>query len=146
MYYSISRARVSRHAGPLLETSWEKEQIACQLLTCFNMLRNIPAPGYFGPLECQSSEKSIFWISPHDEPDQHRQMSGPFKSEVELNTALVQKYLYNGGPARKAKFNSRLFPSTLRDHPAVSGTGTTEETIITNSDRSFVLVDLEAAG
>ncbi|KAK8141920.1 hypothetical protein G3M48_009681 [Beauveria asiatica] len=126
---------------------WEKEKIAHQLRTCFNMLRNIPAPGYFGCLGGQPFEESIFWISPHDKPDQYRQISGPFKSEAQLNTALVQKYLYNGGSAQKAKFYSRLLPSALRDHAAVFTHGDLQrKNIIIKSDKSFVLIDWEAAG
>ncbi|TQV91999.1 hypothetical protein V2A60_004307 [Cordyceps javanica] len=140
-------------SGESLEACWsllescQKKEIASQLRTCLNMLRNIPAPGYFGCLGGQPFEESVFWISPHDEPDQHRQISGPFGSEAELNKALVQKYLYNGGSAHKAKFYSRLLPSALRDHAAVFTHGDLQrKNIILKKDKSLVLIDWEAAG
>ena len=86
---------------PLLEPR-EKGEIACQLGAYFSMLRKIPTPGYFGCVRRQPYEQSIFWTSPDDKPEQqqqnqqNQQISGPFNSEAELNSALVKKYLYNG--------------------------------------------------
>lgn len=126
---------------------WEKKKIESQLRTCFNMLRKIPAPGYFGCVGRQPFEESMFWISPSDEPDQHQRISGPFQLETELNTALIQKYIYNGGSAQKAKFYSRLLPSVLRNHAAVFTHGDLQrKNIIIRGDMTLVLVDWEAAG
>ncbi|KAJ3499406.1 hypothetical protein NLG97_g347 [Lecanicillium saksenae] len=140
-------------SGESLDVCWalleplEKERIARQLRTHFNMLRNAPAPGYFGCLGCRPFEESIFWVSPQDKSDRHRQISGPFKTEAELNMALVQKYLYNGGSTQKAKFLSRMLPSALRDHTAVFTHGDLQrKNIIIKSDKSIVVIDWEAAG
>ncbi|ATY66340.1 phosphotransferase enzyme family [Cordyceps militaris] len=130
----------------LLEPS-DKEKIARQLRTHFNMLRNIPAPGYFGCLDSQPFEESIFWVSPKDKLDQRWQINGPFKSEAELNTALVQKYLYNNGSAHKATFLRRMLPSVLKDHVAVFTHGDLQrKNVMIKSDNSIVLIDWEAAG
>ncbi|PMB69624.1 hypothetical protein BM221_004268 [Beauveria bassiana] len=81
---------------PLLDLC-DKDQIASQLRVCFATLRNIPALEYFGCVGRRPFEDLIFWVSPKTDHDQYRHIRGPFNSEAELNTALVQKYLYNGG-------------------------------------------------
>ncbi len=140
-------------SGKTLEVCWtllepgDKEKIACQLRAYFNTLRDIPAPGYLGCVGEQPFEESIFWIPPGEKSDLQRQISGPFKSEAELNTALVKKYLYNNGSTHKAKFYSRVFPSVLRDHTVVFTHGDLQnKNIIITDDKSVVLVDWEAAG
>lgn len=127
--------------------SWEKTKVATQLRVCLDLLRNIPAPGYFGCIGRRPFEESIFWTSTEDEADSHGQISGPFNSESELNEALVRKYLYNGGREHKAKFYSRMLPSVLRNHTAVfSHSDLQRKNIIMREDRTVMIIDWEAAG
>ena len=130
--------------GALLEQH-EKKRIAKQLRTWLNMLRNIPAPGYFGCVGRQPFEESIFWTCPSDKGDK---LNDPFSSETELNTALVRKYIYNGGSAQKAKFYTRVLPSVLCNHVAVFSHGDLQRkiVIVRDDDKTLVLIDWESAG
>jgi hypothetical protein len=138
--------------GATLDTRWDaisgidKSEIARKLRLMFDRLRSIPSPGYFGCTGRRPMEECMFWTRREDgvEPGL---IDGPFDTEAQLNNALIEKYLYNGGIPSKAEFYRRIFPSVFCDHASVFTHGDFQrKNILVKDDGNLVLIDWESAG
>ncbi|KAH8800722.1 phosphotransferase enzyme family protein [Xylogone sp. PMI_703] len=110
----------------------QKEKVCIQLKHFCDELRSIPSLGYYGSLGERGLEDPVFWMG-NEAPS--GSINGLFKSEDELNNAMIQKYIYNNLPIQKAEFYRHAFPVVLRNHQPVAG------------DRySLVVIDWEFAG
>lgn len=96
---------MERIVGQRLDTLWpqldnaSKTEIANQLRQQFDQLRALHTPGFFGYIDRQPFEESVFWTAPEDNM---KHISGPFDDESQLNDALIQKYIDNGGLQHRA--------------------------------------------
>ncbi|PNY26134.1 Uncharacterized protein TCAP_03930 [Tolypocladium capitatum] len=124
----------------------EKDRIASQLRLQIDTLRSLPTPGYFGCIGRRPFEESMFWTAPEDGVDDGT-YSGPFDTELKLNDALVQKYLYNSGLHHKAQYYRRVLPLVLRDHGIVFSHGDLQrKNVILKENGEPVVIDWETAG
>lgn len=140
---------MERITGERLDAIWDgcdlakKSEIAEELRSHMNTLRDIPSPGYFGCVGRRPFEDSLFWTAPHDSIS----VSGPFDSESLLNSALIEKYFYNSGLDQKAAFYRRVLPLILRGHEPVFTHGDLQrKNIIIRENGAVVLIDWETAG
>ncbi|KZZ90003.1 phosphotransferase enzyme family protein [Moelleriella libera RCEF 2490] len=138
--------------GCSLDTAWtrldstDKVKISNQIRAHLDILRGIPAPGYFGCIGRKPFEDSIFWTAPGDNVEDGI-ISGPFDSESKLNDALVLKYVYNSGLNFKANYYRRVLPLVLRNHKAVFTHGDLQrKNVALAEDGTVVLIDWENAG
>lgn len=149
---SVNYIIMENIVGQRLDTIWirlcssEKKEIASQLRSYFNILKNIPAPNYFGCIGRRPFEDSLFWTSPEDDID-HTAISGPFDTEIQLNNAFIQKYIYNTGLEHKAAYYRRVLPLVLHNNRSVFTHGDLQrKNVIMKDDGTAVLMDWETAG
>ncbi|KAG5977799.1 hypothetical protein E4U56_006918 [Claviceps arundinis] len=138
--------------GDRLDQVWdrldtpEKCRIADTLRLQIEMLRKIPAPGYFGCVGRRPFEENIFWAASEDGSDDAN-FNGPFDTESELNEALVQSYRFCGGRDQKANFYRRVLPLVLRENSIVFSHGNLRrKNIMLKPDGQPVLIGWKAAG
>ncbi|EON63198.1 hypothetical protein W97_02425 [Coniosporium apollinis CBS 100218] len=111
---------MERIAGKNLDIAWpslsqtQKDFIATRLRANFSELRKLPSPGGYCSVGKRPLLDNVFWTR-----DTVDTISGPFSTEAELNDAMIEKYIFNNLPQKKANFYRRAFPSVLRGHPPV---------------------------
>ncbi|KAG6030496.1 hypothetical protein E4U41_007816 [Claviceps citrina] len=141
-----------RIIGHSLESIWDKlesakkYEIAERLRSCFNVMRSLPSPDYFGCIGRRPFEDNYFWTAPDDNIPSGV-INGPFDSESDLNSAFIKKYLYNSGQVQKAAFYRHVLPGILRGHKPVFTHGDLQrKNVMIREDGTVVLIDWEAAG
>lgn len=104
-------------------TQSEKITIMDELKGQVDALRQLPDPGYFGGVGGQHMPNGIFWCSGEADEEDPKSITGPFKTEAELNEAFALKSIqiaeYNGRKGHRGHFYRRMLPQVLKDHPAV---------------------------
>ncbi|KKY28831.1 putative phosphotransferase enzyme family protein [Phaeomoniella chlamydospora] len=111
---------MERVAGKHLETEWpllsrsDKEAISIKLRSNLDELRQLQSPGGYCSLGQRPLLDGVFWTDGTVDT-----IAGPFKTESELNEAMIQKYIFNNLPLEKAHFYRRAFPFIFRCHPPV---------------------------
>ncbi|OWT42296.1 phosphotransferase enzyme family protein [Pochonia chlamydosporia 170] len=143
---------MERITGDTLDTIWDgfdsakKTEIAAKLRSYLDKIRCLPSPGYFGCIGRRQFEDSMFWTAP-DNNISNSAISGPFESESLLNSALIQKYIYNSGLNHKAAFYRRVLPLILRGHKPIFTHGDLQrKNVIIRENGEVVLIDWETAG
>lgn len=135
------------HGQPLHEV-WQtldnrkKEKIAEQMHNYLGQLRRVKSPGGYCSLGHQPMLDPIFSTSSHD-------CDGPFKTEMELNDALIRKCRASDALKNKADFYQQVLPHVLRGHPPVLTHGDIQKKNImvrSGSAVEIVLIDWESAG
>jgi hypothetical protein len=103
--------------GVTLTSMWpnltpaEKESITTTLRYCYDELRQLQSPGYFGSLGRRRLLDEMFWTR-----DIESMINGPFDTEDALNEAMAQKYTYDGRPPYKAEFYRQCLPRVFCGH------------------------------
>ncbi len=115
---------MERIKGDRLDSIWtsvdlkQKRAISLKIKTNFTELRKLRSPDGCCSLGCKPLRDHIFYTGYGEES---LGLEGPFKTETELNDALIKKYLSSGYlPVGKAEYYRRAFPSILRDTPLLS--------------------------
>lgn len=145
-------------------TQPEKTTIMADLRGQVDVLRQLPSPGYFGGVGGQHMPNGIFWCG-GDEDEDESSITGPFKTEAELNEAFALKSIqiakYNERENHRGHFYRRMLPRILKDHPPVFTHGDLQRknivvrkrrpdlTLSTGSpagDYEVILVDWEQTG
>jgi hypothetical protein len=91
--------------GVMLQSLWprltspEKDSIMGTMRVCFDELRSLPPPEYYGSLGGRSLLDEIFWTH-----EVNPVINGPFTSEDALNEAFALKYVYDDRPRFRAEF------------------------------------------
>lgn len=75
----------------------------------------IPSPGGYCSLDQRPLQDAVFWSG----DDTHASLNGPFGTQEELNSAMIEKHLFNNLPVGKAAFYERSLSKVLRKHPPV---------------------------
>ena len=139
-------------SGNTLEFIWatldqmQKQAIALELRAIFEELRKLRSPGGYCSLDGKPLRDHLFYIA---NSEGSLELMGPFKTETELNDALVKKYLSSGYlPVGKASFYRRSFPSVLDGHPPVFTHGDLQRKniIVGKDDGRITIIDWEFAG
>lgn len=130
---------------PTLETS-AKEEITSQLRTTFDQLRRLPPPTRFCALHGKLLPDALLEI---DEGSGRN--SGPFKSEDQLNQALLKAYAASNERLRgKTIFFERAWDSVFSGHEPVFTQGDVQQKNIMLSEHSrrpcVVFIDWETTG
>ncbi|KAF6235290.1 hypothetical protein HO173_006484 [Letharia columbiana] len=94
-------------------TESQKKAIATKLKLCFDELRQLPSPGYFGSLGKRPLLDDIFWTS-----QKKSSINGPFENEDAVNEAMAQKYTFEvyGRTNYVADFYRQALPHVLCGH------------------------------
>ncbi|KAH8902911.1 hypothetical protein BR93DRAFT_221671 [Coniochaeta sp. PMI_546] len=136
--------------GATLQSQWpsltddEKASIARHLRESFDLLRNIPSPGYFGALGERKLTDDVFWTS-----EDIRDINGPFETSNELVNGIVNRYIRDGGDRviHKAAYYARVLPGVLQaDRSVFSHNDLQRKNIIIRPDGKVVIVDWAGAG
>jgi hypothetical protein len=104
-------------AGERADLAWstftepQKTKFSTILKGYFNELRSLPSPGGYCSIENRPLLDTIFWTDKNSES-----LSGPFETQAHLNEALIAKYSYNHGSARKTIIYRQAFASLLCNH------------------------------
>ncbi|KAF1848650.1 kinase-like protein [Cucurbitaria berberidis CBS 394.84] len=148
---------MERIKGQVLASMWSdipkvtKEAIATRLRSILNDMRKLPSPDQDYPF-CSVGRRGlpdgIFWTSDPAAP-----FAGPFKTEQELNEAMIAKYRQDGMSTERGNYYSRVFQQLFRDHPAVFTHGDLQRKNIMirdlgdeNKEPDIVLIDFEYSG
>lgn len=143
---------MERIRGDTLDSIWasldyvQKQAIALQLKESFVELRKLRSPDGYCSLDCKPLRDRIFYTG-YAEESQH--LEGPFKTEMELNDALIKKYLSSGYlPVGKGHYYRRVFSSVLNGHPPVFTHGDLQRKniMVNKEDGSITIIDWEFAG
>jgi Phosphotransferase enzyme family len=146
-YVIMERAR-----GESLDTVWDsmndvqKEKVASQLRSVLVELRSLPTPGGYCSLGVKPLRDHIFYTG---DEEKSQNLEGPFRSEPELNDALIRKYLASGYlPVGKADLYRRSFPTIFYGHPPTFTHGDFQrKNIIMESESGRLsIIDWEFAG
>ena len=144
---------MERIHGKSLADAWsslsrsEKQWIAAQLREHLQNLHGLHSRTYRSVAN-QPLRDEVFWTG-----DQNVNLAGPFKSDSELKTAIVEIYKLNNNAHIKGKadYCERMFSSELRSSKPVFTHGDLQrKNIILQNDSSskkrIVIVDWETAG
>ena len=143
---------MQRITGDRLDSIWpaldrmQKHAIALQVKASIDELRKLRSPGGYCSLGCKPLRDNFFYTGYGEES---LGSEGPFETEMDLNDALVKKYLASWDlPVGKADFYRRAFPSVLSGHPP---TFTHEDLkqkniIVDKATGTITIVDWEFAG
>lgn len=107
---------MERIAGETLLSLWsglglsEKESVVTTLRRCFDELRQLSSPGYYGSLGKRPLLDGIFWTE-GPEPA----INGSFASNEDLIEGMVGKHTHDRGPSVRADFLRQCLPRVLRD-------------------------------
>lgn len=143
---------MERIKGDRLDSIWtvldytQKRAIALQIKANLTELRKLRSPDGYCSLGCKALRDHLFYTGYEDES---LGLEGPFKTETELNDALVKKYLSSGYlPAGKADYYRRSFPSVLTGHPPTFTHGDLQRKniIVNRKDYAITIIDWEFAG
>lgn len=143
---------MERINGDRLDFIWtsldrmQKQAIALQIRTSFIELRKLRSPDGYCSLDCKPLRDHIFYTGT---PEESLKIEGPFNTEMDLNDALIKKYLSSGYlPIGKADYYSRAFPSVLSGHPPTFTHGDLQRKniIMDTEDGSITIIDWEFAG
>lgn len=105
--------------GETLASRWpsltesQKVAIVTKLKQCFDELRQLPSPGYFGSLGKRPLLDDIFYTR-----EKTPSINGPFENEDAINEAMAQKYTFEA-PCRKnykADFYRQALPRVFCRH------------------------------
>ncbi|KAF2800996.1 kinase-like protein [Melanomma pulvis-pyrius CBS 109.77] len=91
-----------------------KETLAIKLRSIFTELRQLTSPGGYCSVGHRGLLDGIFWTNDASHP-----FAGPFKTESDLNKAMVAKYVEDGLSKHKAEYYTRTFKEVLQNHPPV---------------------------
>jgi aminoglycoside phosphotransferase (APT) family kinase protein len=126
MYHLPSKGHMclvmQRLPGDTLEHSWsgldedEKSEICTRLKSAIDDLRAIPTTGFYGGVGRTCIPYHLFW-----DPDQQKEICGPFDSEGQFNAALLRKLrdiddMNNGCMTAKVEFYARNLDTMLGSH------------------------------
>ncbi|KAG6221212.1 hypothetical protein E4U34_002346 [Claviceps purpurea] len=138
--------------GDRLDQVWdrlgtpEKCRIAGALRLQTEILRKIPAPGYFGCLGRRPFEQYMLWTATEDGSDDGI-FNGPFDTESKLTDALLQTYRVCSGLDQRVGFYRLWLPLVLRENSIAFTHGDLQrKNVILKPDGQPVLIDWEAAG
>jgi hypothetical protein len=93
----------------------QKQAIALQVRASLTELRKLCSPDAYCSLDSNSLRDHLFYT---ENLDESLEIEGPFSTEMDLNDALVQKYLSSGYlPIGKADYYRSAFPSILSGPP-----------------------------
>jgi tRNA A-37 threonylcarbamoyl transferase component Bud32 len=143
---------MERIEGDRLDSIWtsldytQKRAIASQVKANFTELRKLHSPDGYCSLGCKPLRDHLFYTGYEDVS---LGLEGPFKTETELNDALIKKYLSSGYlPIGKADYYRRAFPSVLNGHPPTFTHGDLQRKniIVNTKDYSITIIDWEFAG
>lgn len=143
---------MERINGDRLDSIWasldntQKQAVAVQIRAGFIELRKLRSPDGYCSLDSKPLRDRIFYTGTSEES---LELEGPFRTETELNNALIKKYLSSGYlPVGKADYYRRAFPSVLNGHPPTFTHGDLQrKNVIVNSrDGSIAIIDWEFAG
>jgi hypothetical protein len=114
-------AIMERIGGDRLDSIWTsldhmpKQAVAVQVRASFIELRQLRSLDGYCSLDCKPLRDHLFYTGNSEES---LELEGPFKTEMELNDALIKKSLSSGYlPGGKADYYRRAFPSVLNEHP-----------------------------
>lgn len=129
MYHLLSTGHLclvmERLPGETLEHLWpeldveEKWTICVELKRAMDRLREIPPPGFYGGVGRTPIPHHLFW-----DPEQKKEICGPFESESLFNAGMVGKLrendaLNSGFMTAKVEFYERNLDAMLNGHPPV---------------------------
>jgi aminoglycoside phosphotransferase (APT) family kinase protein len=143
---------MERISGDRLDSIWtsldhmQKQAIALQVRASFIELRKLRSPDGYCSVNCKPLRDHLFYTGTSEES---LNLEGPFKSEMDLNDALIKKYLSSGYlPVGKADYYRRAFPSVLKGHPPTFTHGDLQRKniIVGTEDGSITIIDWEFAG
>ena len=143
---------MERIRGDCLNSVWtlldhdQKLAIALPIRACFIELRKLPSPDGYCSLDGKPLRDNLFYTGTAEES---LKLEGPFKTEGELNDALIKKYLSSGYlPVGKANYYRRAFPSVLNRHPPTFTHGDLQRKniIVGREDSRITIIDWEFAG
>jgi aminoglycoside phosphotransferase (APT) family kinase protein len=143
---------MERISGDRLDSIWasldhmQKQAVALQIRASFIELRKLRSPDAYCSLDCKPLRDHLFYTGNSEES---LGLEGPFKTEIELNDALIKKYLSSGYlPVEKADYYRRAFPSVLNGHPSTFTHGDLQRKniIVGTEDGSITIIDWEFAG
>lgn len=143
---------MERISGDRLDSIWasldhmQKQAVALQIRASFIELRKLRSPDAYCSLDCKPLRDHLFYTGNSEES---LGLEGPFKTEMELNDALIKKYLSSGYlPVGKADYYRRAFPSVLNGHPPTFTHGDLQRknVIVGTEDGSITIIDWEFAG
>ncbi|CAG8975859.1 hypothetical protein HYALB_00010255 [Hymenoscyphus albidus] len=171
---------MERVNGLVLSSAWsslskpQKEIICTKLRLAMDTLRKIPSPGRYCSIGKRPLEDCMFWSREETDADKHADkqipvqfessifgpLNGPFNTEEEVNSAMIEKYLFNNLPPGKAVFYERTLPHVLCDHPPVFTHGdlqrkniiisrlpnVDENSAVVDDEMEVVLLDWEVSG
>lgn len=119
---------MERIRGKTLASIWpdmsnaQKDIVLRKLKTCFEKLRQLSSPGYYGSIGRRHLLSGMFWIG--DGPaDRNPAINGPFNTEAQLNEGIVKKAIFissdMGEPPWKGEFYRRSLSAVFHGHPPV---------------------------
>ena len=143
---------MQRINGDRLDSIWpaldriQKQAIALQIKTSIDELRKLRSPGGYCSLGCKGLRDYFFYTGYGEES---LGIEGPFKTEMDLNDALIKKYLASGDlPVGKADYYRRAFPEVLSGHPPTFTHGDMQRKniLVDKETGTITIVDWEFAG
>ncbi|KAL9110518.1 MAG: hypothetical protein Q9227_004876 [Pyrenula ochraceoflavens] len=106
---------MERIRGESLEKVWSKldtkakETVVSKLRKFFDEIRRLSSPGGYCSLGGHGLPDDIFWDEHHADE--------AFKTETDLNIAIIERCLKSGVPKYRKDFYSRAFNTVLQNHP-----------------------------
>ncbi len=122
--------------------------ITIKLKFCFEELRSLPSPGYFGSIGRRYLLDGIFWV-----PERLPVITGPFDNEAAMNEGMAQKCARDGqsGSIHKANFYRRSLARVFQGHaPTFTHADFQRKNIlvdiVSETEIIVTLIDWEKAG
>ncbi|CAO2649269.1 Nn.00g066540.m01.CDS01 [Neocucurbitaria sp. VM-36] len=118
--YNITYIIMERIQGSALSPEWpkmdsaSKEAVSHHLRKIFEDMRKLGSPGGYCSVGHGGLPDDIFWTGDPSNP-----LVGPFDTELEVNNAMIAKYVKNGLSKYKANYYTRTFNDIFQNHEPV---------------------------